>query len=469
MFSHRVVLPFSRHKCVQLRNFEAIATTKHFHPTRDSENIVWVYNAHHSPANQISISEQCRVGVLTLLEACKVTNLLELMCPTRKFTEVPNIVFERAMSHCKRWSTIHQDNLSRNVSQSWWGCGRRIWEYSYIIHFISDHSRFWSKLWVYKSQRLVLFLSKSCVTTTFMEMRFRSLPQLERTNVWVVISRSRWLAWLRIRKNSWTNQESVQEQEKELPQSERSDNHVCKNRWSFRKCLDSVSHTVPNEDYALLHTIFCLLWLAVISQSIWWDLHRARYSLTTAAEWEVNRVVIETFCYLRLITTQSSSRLRERKILRHCFRFRQSATRTNCFFCATSRWFFLSLRRVWCACVQPITDTVTLCFKKTMSLRCRDQASNLKFSGVLFSSHSLPNANKVSSSSWSVCKIWLIDCETVVATSPSSSKTSNKNAYPMWPFPKQISVLFACSLPMKAQHNLLQMRKLLDTLSRTWR
>ena len=82
---------------------------------------------------------------------------------------------------------------------------------------------------------------------------------------------------------------------------------MCKNRWSFRKFLDCVSHTVHNEDYALPHTILRLIWLAVILLSIWWDPHRARYSFTTTAECEIVRVVIETICYMRLITTELKS------------------------------------------------------------------------------------------------------------------------------------------------------------------
>ena len=63
---------------------------------------------------------------------------------------------------------------------------------------------------------------------------------------------------------------------------------------------------------------------------------------------------------------------RVRETLLHCCRLRHSATVTNCFFCTTDRCFLLSFRRVWCACVQPVTDIVPLCTNSRLWTCCSE-------------------------------------------------------------------------------------------------
>ena len=75
---------------------------------------------------------------------------------------------------------------------------------------------------------------------------------------------------------------------------------------------------------------------------------------------------------------------RVRETLLHCFRLRHSAPGTYCFFCTTGRCFFLSLRRVWCACVQPVTDIVPLFSSKNTCLYCRSWRVHEKSIGRSF-------------------------------------------------------------------------------------
>ena len=74
-----------RQKCVQPRNLETKAKTKHY-SLRSGLRKYWVNNADHSLSKSVS-TEQCRVDVWTFLEGCKGKNLLEWICPFQKKTK----------------------------------------------------------------------------------------------------------------------------------------------------------------------------------------------------------------------------------------------------------------------------------------------------------------------------------------------------------------------------------------------
>ena len=58
---------------------------------------------------------------------------------------------------------------------------------------------------------------------------------------------------------------------------------------------------------------------------------------------------------------------RVRETLLHCFRLQHSATGTNCFFCTTGRWFFLSLKKsLMRLCTTRHWHCTTVFFKKYM-------------------------------------------------------------------------------------------------------